>query len=75
MAGFFMTAPWPTLTFVSALYIASIPLTIRAAARLRRAYEARKTEPAEAAEPSAAVVATPPMPLGEATPSANQWRH
>src|SRR5712672_452199 len=33
MAGFFMTAPWPTLTFVSALYIASIPLTIRAAAR------------------------------------------
>jgi CDP-diacylglycerol--serine O-phosphatidyltransferase len=75
MAGFFMTAPWPTLTFVSALYIASIPLTIRAAARLRRAYEARKTEPAEAAESSAAVVATPPMPLGEATPSANQWRH
>jgi len=75
MAGFFMTAPWPTLTFVGALYIASIPLTIRAAARLRRAYEARKSEPAEAAEPSAAVVATPPMPLGEATPSANEWRH
>jgi CDP-diacylglycerol--serine O-phosphatidyltransferase len=75
MAGFFMTAPWPTLTFVGALYIASIPLTIRAAARLRRAYEARKPEPAEAAEPSAAVVATPPMPLGEATPSANEWRH
>ena len=26
LAGFFMTAPWPTLTFVGALYIASIPL-------------------------------------------------
>src|SRR6266478_1678601 len=29
MAGFFTTAPWPTLMFVGALYLASIPLTIR----------------------------------------------
>src|SRR3954470_2217206 len=49
MAGFFMTAPWPTLTFIGAVYVASIPLTIRAAARFRRAYEAaHKPEPAEA---------------------------
>src|SRR5207237_5254947 len=75
MTGFLTTEPWLTLTFVGVVYIASIPLTIRAAARWRRDYEARKTEPAEAAEPSAAVVATPPMPLGEAAPSANEWRH
>ena len=76
LAGFFMTAPWPTLTFVGALYIASIPLTIRAAARLRRAYEAaHKPEPAEAAAPTPAAVVAPPMPLGEATPPANEWRH
>ena len=30
MAAFFTTAPWPTLTFVGALYLASIPLTVRA---------------------------------------------
>jgi len=76
LAGFFMTAPWPTLTFVGALYIASIPLTIRAAARLRRAYEAaHKPEPAEAAAPTPPAVVAPPMPLGEATPPANEWRH
>jgi CDP-diacylglycerol--serine O-phosphatidyltransferase len=76
MAGFFMTAPWPTLTFVGALYIASIPLTIRAAARLRRAYEAaHKPGPAEAVAPTPTAVATPPLPLGEATPPANEWRH
>src|SRR6266705_1419513 len=37
MAGFFTTAPWPTLTFVGAVYLGSIPLTIRAAARARLA--------------------------------------
>jgi len=76
LAGFFMTAPWPTLTFVGALYIASIPLTIRTAARLRRAYEAaHKPEPAEVVAPPPTAVAAPTMPLGEATPPANQWRH
>src|SRR5437763_16427560 len=75
LAGFFMTAPWPTLTFVGALYIASIPLTIRAAARLRRAYEARNAEPVEAPQPAAAVPAPPPLPLGETAPPANEWPH
>ena len=75
MAGFFMTAPWPTLTFVGALYIGSIPLTIRAYMERRRAYEARKTEPVEAPQPTVALPATPPLPLGEATPPANEWRH
>src|SRR5438067_2218684 len=63
LAGFFMTAPWPTLTFIGAAYIASIPLTIRASLRLRRAAEARKTEPAEASTPAAiATPAIPPLP-------------
>jgi len=76
MAGFFMTAPWPTLTFIGAVYVASIPLTIRAAARFRRAHEARRAEPAEtAAMSSPALPSAPPLPLGEATPPANQWRH
>jgi CDP-diacylglycerol--serine O-phosphatidyltransferase len=44
MTAFFTTAPWPTLTFVGAVYIASIPMTIRSSLRLRRAYEARQTE-------------------------------
>ena len=34
LAGLFTTAPWPTLTFIGAVYIASIPLTIRASKRL-----------------------------------------
>src|SRR5436190_134419 len=37
MAGFFTTAPWPTLMFVGAVYLASIPLTVRAATRARHA--------------------------------------
>jgi CDP-diacylglycerol--serine O-phosphatidyltransferase len=75
LAGFFMTAPWPTLTFVGAVYIASIPLTIRASTRLRRAYETRRTEPAEAPQQATALAATPPLPLGDATRPANEWRH
>jgi CDP-diacylglycerol--serine O-phosphatidyltransferase len=75
LAGFFMTAPWPTLTFVGAVYIASIPLTIRASTRLRRAHETRRTEPAEAPQQATVLAATPPLPLGEATRPANEWRH
>jgi len=76
MAGFFMTAPWPTLTFVGAVYIGSIPLTIRAYARLHRAYEARKAEAPEAAAAQHVPLPTPSsVPLGEATQPANEWRH
>src|SRR5438132_8323937 len=64
LAGLFTTAPWPTLTFIGAVYIASIPLTVRASLRLRRAAEARKTDASETptSEP-AAVVAMPTPPL------------
>jgi CDP-diacylglycerol---serine O-phosphatidyltransferase len=76
MAGLFMTAPWPTLTFVGAVYIGSIPLTIRAYMQRRRAWEARRAEPGEAQQPAPTQLPpAPPLPLGEATPPANQWRH
>jgi CDP-diacylglycerol--serine O-phosphatidyltransferase len=72
MAGFFTTAPWPTLTFVGAVYLASIPLTIRAAARARLAAAARQAEPAEASPPLPAAAVLPRDP---ATPPASEWRH
>jgi len=73
-AGLFTTAPWPTLTFIGAVYVASIPLTMRAYYGLRRAAEARKAEAAETvpvplpAQPTAAVAI-------EGHPPANEWRH
>ena len=72
MTAFFTTAPWPTLTLVGVVYLASIPLTIRASYRIRRAATARPPEPAEAGAPLP-VVAT--LPLGETAPPANEWRH
>lgn len=73
MIGLFTTAPWPTLTLVGVVYLASIPLTIRIAAKARRAAAARQAEPAEAAAspPPAAVV----VPLEPHTPPAGEWRH
>ena len=72
LAAFLTTAPWPTLVFIGALYLGSIPLTMRAAARFRRVAEARKTEPAPAA-----LLAVPPptAALGEAAAPPNEWRH
>ncbi len=49
LAAFVTTAPWPTLTAIGVVYIGSIPLTIRAYYRLRRAAAARRSEPAETA--------------------------
>jgi CDP-diacylglycerol--serine O-phosphatidyltransferase len=72
VAAFFMTAPWPTLTFIGALYIASIPMTIHASLRLRRAAETRSTEPADTGP--IPVQPTPAVPL-EGHPPANEWRH
>ncbi len=71
LTGFFTTAPWPTLTLIGAVYLGSIPLTIRAAATQRRAWEARQQQPAEA--PASATVT--PFPVGETQPPASEWRH
>jgi CDP-diacylglycerol--serine O-phosphatidyltransferase len=73
-AGLFSTAPWPTLTFIGVVYVASIPLTMRAYYRLRRAAEARKAEAAEAVPAPLAVQPPPAIPI-EGHPPANEWRH
>jgi len=73
-AGLFSTAPWPTLTFIGAVYVASIPLTMRAYYRLRRAAEARKAEAAEAVPAPLPVQPPPAIPI-EGHPPAHEWRH
>ena len=65
------TAPWPTLTVVGVVYIGSIPLTIRAYYRLRRAHEAKKPE-----TPAAASLPLPgPVPFTEERAPSPEWRH
>jgi CDP-diacylglycerol--serine O-phosphatidyltransferase len=69
LAAFFSTAPWPTLLFIGCLYLGSIPLTMRAAARARRAAaEPRRTDEAQP------LLTPPPVPIGETQPS-REWRH
>jgi CDP-diacylglycerol--serine O-phosphatidyltransferase len=73
LAAFATTAPWPTLVLIGTLYIGSIPLTIRAAARSRRATETKKPEPVR---PAPLLVAAPPSSaLDEAVVPPNEWRH
>ncbi|MGE5270857.1 MAG: CDP-diacylglycerol--serine O-phosphatidyltransferase [Thiohalocapsa sp.] len=73
MTAFFTTAPWSTLTVVGAVYLASIPLTIRASTRMRRGAATRPAENAGAAPPR--LPAAPPLPLNPTPPPANEWRH
>jgi CDP-diacylglycerol---serine O-phosphatidyltransferase len=71
--AFFTTAPWPTLTCVGAVYLASIPLTIRASYRIRRT-----AVPPPAAQPAQATPAFAPpatLPAGDTAPPAHEWRH
>ncbi len=72
LTGLFTTAPWPTLTFVGVVYLASIPLTIRVAARARRGAVARASDVIEAPPP---LSATAVPPLDKAAPPASEWRH
>ncbi|MFZ3236063.1 MAG: CDP-diacylglycerol--serine O-phosphatidyltransferase [Stellaceae bacterium] len=68
------TAPWPTLTAIGIVYVGSIPLTIRAYFRLKRAAAApRRDEPADPASLTPLPAAAHPLDDGGA--SANQWRH
>ena len=73
LAAFVTTAPWPTLTAIGIVYVGSIPLTIRAYYRLRRAAGIRRSEPAEATAPVLPPAAGYPL-TGDEAP-ANQWRH
>jgi CDP-diacylglycerol--serine O-phosphatidyltransferase len=72
--AFLTTEPWLTLTVVGIVYVGSIPLTIRSYYRLKRAAEARKTEPGEGEQPIS-LPAHPPFPLDEADPPSTEWRH
>jgi len=73
--AFLTTAPWPTLICVGAAYLGSIPLTVHAAWRLRRA--GAVAESVAAAAPAAAAARTLPAapPRDEIAPPPNEWRH
>jgi CDP-diacylglycerol--serine O-phosphatidyltransferase len=71
LAAFLTTAPWPTLLLVGLIYLGSIPVTMRQAARLRQAVEPRKAEAAEI-QP---LLTPPPLPLGDGTAPSGEWRH
>jgi CDP-diacylglycerol---serine O-phosphatidyltransferase len=73
LAAFVTTAPWPTLTAVGIVYVGSIPLTIRAYYRLRRAAGERRSELADTAARVLPPAAGHPLSGDEAP--ANQWRH
>jgi CDP-diacylglycerol---serine O-phosphatidyltransferase len=73
LAAFLTTAPWPTLVLIGMLYLGSIPLTVRAAGRFRRAAEAKKAEATQA--PVLLVGASPPSAIGDAAVPPNEWRH
>jgi CDP-diacylglycerol--serine O-phosphatidyltransferase len=72
--AFLTTEPWLTLIAVGIVYVSSIPLTIRAYNRLKRATEARQAEPAET--PAPVPLPTPAeIPLGQANAPSTEWRH
>ena len=48
-AAFLTTAPWPTLTFIGIVYVATIPWTFNSYQKLKRAYEANAARPPETA--------------------------
>lgn len=79
MAAFFTTAPWATLMCIGAVYVASIPLTVRASRRLRRADQTRQPQaaaespPPVSSEPQSPDVATPA--LEDRSAPGREWRH
>jgi CDP-diacylglycerol---serine O-phosphatidyltransferase len=73
LAAFATTAPWPTLLLIGALYLGTIPLTMRSAARLRGAADAKR--PASAEAPVLLAAPPPPATLHDAETPTNEWRH
>src|SRR5487761_197900 len=72
LAGFFTTAPWPTLTAIGIVYLGSIPLTVRSYYRLRRAAEMRRAEPAGGRTEALPSPASTAPEKANLTP--NEWR-
>ena len=64
IAAFFTTAPWVTLMVVGAVYVGSIPMTVRASHRLRREYQTGQEPAAEPPQPALAA-----SPLRSASPA------
>jgi CDP-diacylglycerol--serine O-phosphatidyltransferase len=73
LAGFFTSAPWPTLTAIGIVYLASIPLTIRAYLRLRRAAATRRAGPA--AGRTEALPSPDSVPIDEVKTTPEEGRH
>jgi CDP-diacylglycerol---serine O-phosphatidyltransferase len=76
LTAFFTTAPWPTLIVIGAVYLASIPLTVRASYRMRNE-AATGIGPLAAPEPPPALPAATgrlPHTQAEIAPP-NEWRH
>lgn len=78
LTAFFTTAPWPTLICIGAVYLGSIPLTVHASWRLRRASMAAQGEAAArppAVPPSLPAARPPRLPQRDIVPPPNEWRH
>ena len=58
-AAFFTTAPWITLIVIGAVYVASVPLTVRASHRLRREYRNGREPASEPPQTGAAGFVAP----------------
>lgn len=72
VAAFFTTAPWPTLALVGIAYLGSIPFTVRAYNRMKRAAEANGTAPAAPVEGGPRLVASNASGTGtDSRPSSN----
>jgi CDP-diacylglycerol--serine O-phosphatidyltransferase len=69
LTAFFTTAPWPTLTLIGIVYVGSVPFTVRAYYRLRRAAGPRRTGSTEALAPPSDADS-----LHEAATPAKEWR-
>jgi CDP-diacylglycerol--serine O-phosphatidyltransferase len=69
LTAFFTTAPWPTLTLIGVVYVGSVPFTVRAYYRLRRAAGPRRAGSTEALAPPSDAGA-----LHETVTPAREWR-
>jgi CDP-diacylglycerol--serine O-phosphatidyltransferase len=76
MAAFFTTAPWVTLMVIGAVYVGSIPLTLRASYRLHREYQSKQDPAAGPPLPAtgAPVGSNPPVTPDTDVP-ASEWKH
>ena len=67
LTAFFTTAPWPTLTLIGIVYVGSIPVTVFAYYRLRRAAGTART-----GGPAAPALVSPDATAGTVAESSAQ---